>query len=198
MPTPIGHLLAGLAVAWSAEPPTPALRLKQALGRPLTLVCLALAVFPDLDLLYPPLHRSATHSVGATFLVAIIAAGVTGRVTRRINWRVVLACTAAYASHLLTDWLGVDRQYPPFGIQMLWPFDRTWYVSGWDVFLPVERRHPFSLVAVRTNVAAVTREIAILGTVVAAMWLAARWGGSRSSPGPQASTGSDPAARDHA
>ena len=198
MPTPIGHFLAGLAVAWSAEPPTAAQRLGQTLARPLTLVCLALAVLPDLDLLYPPLHRSATHSIGATLLVAIIAAGVTGRVTGRINWRVVLACTAAYASHLVADWLGTDRLYPPFGIQLFWPLNREWYISGWDVFLPVERRHPFSLIAMRTNVAAVAREIAILGSVVAATWLAARWRRPRSSSGPQGSARADPAARDHA
>jgi membrane-bound metal-dependent hydrolase YbcI (DUF457 family) len=198
MPSPIGHLLAGLVVAWSAEPPTAAQRLRQALVRPLTLVCLALAVLPDVDLLYPPLHRSATHSIGATLLVTIIAAGVTARVTGRINGRAVLACTAAYATHLVTDWMGTDRTFAPFGIQLLWPFDQTWYVSGWDVFLRVERRHPFSMAAIRTNLAAATREIAILGSIVAAIWLTARWRRSPSSRGPRESSAADPAARDHA
>ena len=99
-------------------------RWHELLARPLTLVCIALAVLPDIDLLYPPMHRTATHSVGAVVLVTIIAAGVTGWVTGRINWRIALVCAAAYASHILTDWLGTDRNYAPYGIQMFWPFGK--------------------------------------------------------------------------
>ena len=170
MPTPIGHALAGLAVAWSAEPPNKAQPLARALARPLTLACLTLAVLPDLDLLYPPVHRTATHSIGAVVLIAIIAAGVTGWVTGRINWRIAVTCAAACASHILTDWLGTDRNYAPYGIQMFWPFDHQWYISGWDVFLPVERRNPFSAATIRTNASAAIREIVILGALVLAIW----------------------------
>jgi hypothetical protein len=173
MPTPIGHALAGLAVAWSADPPNTTRPLAHTLARPLTLACVALAVLPDIDLLYPPLHRTATHSLGAAVLVTIMAAGVTGWVTGRINWRVAVACAAAYASHIVTDWLGTDRNYAPYGIQMFWPFDKGWYISGWDVFLPVERRNPFSAATIRTDVAAATREIVILGSVAVAIWFAA-------------------------
>lgn len=184
MPTPIGHALAGLAVAWSAEPPSEAQPLGRALGRalarPLTLVCIALAVLPDLDLLYPPVHRAATHSIGATLLVTIIAAGVTGWVTGRINWRIAFVCAAAHASHIVTDWLGTDRNFAPYGIQMFWPFDKGWYISGWDMFLPVERRNPFSVATIRVNMAAAIREIVILGPVVLAVWLAGRWRHDRS------------------
>ena len=174
MPTPIGHALAGLAVAWSAEPPNEPQPLRRALARPLTLVCIALAVLPDIDLLYQPMHRAATHSIGATILVTIIAAGVTGWVTGRINWRIALVCAAAYASHIVTDWLGTDRSYAPYGIQMFWPFDKGWYISGWDVFPPVERRNPFSVATIRLDVAAAIREIVILGAVVVGIRLAAQ------------------------
>ncbi len=184
MPTPIGHALAGLAVAWSAEPPKQAQPLARALARPLTLVCIALAVLPDLDLLYPPAHRTATHSVGAVVLITIIAAGVTGWVTGRINWRIALICAAAYASHILTDWLGTDRHYAPYGIQMFWPFGREWYISGWDVFLPVERRNPFSAETIRTDASAAIREIAILGSLA----LAIRFVRNRSSQSTQRSS----------
>jgi membrane-bound metal-dependent hydrolase YbcI (DUF457 family) len=180
MPTPIGHALAGLAVAWSAEPPSEAQPLGRALARPLTLVCIALAVLPDLDLLYPPVHRAATHSIGASLLVTIIAAGVTGWVTGRINWRIAFVCAAAHASHIVTDWLGTDRNFAPYGIQMFWPFDKGWYISGWDMFLPVERRNPFSPATMRTNIVAAIREIVILGSVVLAVWLAGRWRHGRS------------------
>ena len=174
MPTPIGHALAGLAVAWSANPPTEAQSLRRAFARPLTLVCIALAALPDLDLLYPPIHRAATHSIGATILVTIIAAGVTGWVTGRINWRIVFVCAAAHASHIVTDWLGTDRNYAPYGIQMFWPFDQGWYISGWDVFPPVERRNPFSAATIRTDLAAAVRELVILGSVVVGIRLAAQ------------------------
>jgi membrane-bound metal-dependent hydrolase YbcI (DUF457 family) len=173
MPTPIGHALAGLAVVWAAGPSHAVQQpLRRALARPLTLVCIALAVLPDIDLLYPPTHRTATHSVGAIIVVTIIAAGVTGWVTGRINWRIAVVCAAAYASHLVTDWLGADRNYAPYGIQMFWPFDKTWHISGWDVFPQVERRNLLSMATIRTDIAAALWEIVILGSVVLAVWLA--------------------------
>ena len=174
MPTPIGHALAGIAVAWSAESPTQPLRPGRSCLRPLTLVCVALAVLPDADLLYPPIHRTVTHSISTTILVTIIAAAVTAWVTGRISWRIVLACAAAHASHLLTDWLGTDRSYAPFGIQMFWPFGSGWYMSGWDIFLRVERRDPFSWPTLQTNLAAALREILVLGPVMSAIWLVRR------------------------
>ena len=174
MPTPIGHALAGIAVAWSAEPESRLSSVVRALGEPLTLVCVALAVLPDADLLYPPIHRSVTHSIGATILVAIVAASVTGWVTGKIQWRIVSVCAAAHASHLLLDWLGTDRNYSPFGIQLLWPFDQGWYQSGWDLFLQVERRDPLSFATIRVDVAAALREIAIVGSIVVAIWFSRR------------------------
>src|SRR5678815_1122307 len=37
----------------------------------LTLACVAIAVLPDIDLLYMPIHRTITHSVGAVLFVFI-------------------------------------------------------------------------------------------------------------------------------
>jgi len=134
-----------------------------------------------MDLLYPPLHRTATHSIGAVVMITIIAAGVTGWVTGRINWRIAAVCAAAYASHLVTDWLGADRNYAPYGIQMFWPFAKTWYISGWDVFPQVERRNLLSMATIRTDITAAIWEIVILGSVVLAVWLA-RTRSSRRNP----------------
>lgn len=174
MPSPIGHALAGVAVALAAGGQPKARTLAAFALHPLTLVCVALAALPDADLLYAPVHRSLTHSIGATILISIVAAAVTGWVTGRINWRIVLMCAAAHASHILTDWLGTDRNYAPFGIQMFWPFSRGWYVSGWDLFPPVERKDPFSVATIGANLAAALHEIIILGPVVVALWLARR------------------------
>src|SRR3954471_6751766 len=118
MPSPIGHSLAALTIRWAGRPssadPDPSTRAR--LVGPLSLACVAVAVLPDLDLLFYRWHRTVTHSVGMTLLLMIIAAGVTGKVTGRIVWRTVLLVGAAHASHLLLDWLGVDR-FPPRGLQ---------------------------------------------------------------------------------
>jgi inner membrane protein len=175
MPSPIGHTLAALAIRWIGRPAgrdpdaTPRARM---LG-PLSVACAAVAVLPDLDLLFYRWHRTVTHSVGATLIVMIIAAVVTGKVTGRIGWRVVLVVGAAHASHVLLDWLGVDR-LPPRGLQALWPFSQEWYISGWDIFLPTERRNALSVASLLTNLRAVIGEIAILGPIALVAWLATR------------------------
>jgi membrane-bound metal-dependent hydrolase YbcI (DUF457 family) len=82
MPSPIGHALAGVAVAWSAEQLPGSAGLKRPFPPGVVLACVALAVLPDADLVYMPMHRTVTHSIGATLLVTILAIAVTGKVTR--------------------------------------------------------------------------------------------------------------------
>jgi membrane-bound metal-dependent hydrolase YbcI (DUF457 family) len=138
MPSPLGHGLAGLAIGFAAEPATVA----QTSGTRLSsfaVVGAIVAASPDLDLMYPGFHRTITHSVGMTALVMIITAVVTGWVTGRIQWRWVLLVGAAHASHILMDWMGTDH-FAPAGLEALWPFSRTFYISGWDVFPATERR----------------------------------------------------------
>jgi membrane-bound metal-dependent hydrolase YbcI (DUF457 family) len=186
MPSPIGHALGGVAAAWSAEhlPASPSGQ--ESCGRistALTLVCAVLAAAPDLDLLVPGFHRTVTHSVAAAVLVMIIAAGVTGWVTRRNRsclwdvWRIAGICGLAYASHILLDWLGTDPN-PPFGIQALWPFSHQWFIAGWTIFPVTERRSFFSWAALATNTKAVAVEVIILGPLVLGLG-AFRAGGGR-------------------
>jgi membrane-bound metal-dependent hydrolase YbcI (DUF457 family) len=179
MPSPIGHALAGLATAWSVDlvpgdrawrtAPAAASWYKRA-GNGLTLACAALAAAPDLDLLIPRFHRSITHSVTAVAAAGLVAALVAARARRPVA-RVTAMCAGAWATHLLLDWLGVDRLYAPFGIQMLWPFSHAWFISGWDVFAATERHDVFGGAAIRENVAAVIQEVAIVGPVALAVWL---------------------------
>ncbi len=167
----------------------------------MTALCAALAAAPDLDLVYPPIHRTVTHSVGAILFVFIVAIAVTGWVTRpdrdssnggdgvsssfdggprrhaRIRWGVVWLCTAAYASHLLLDWLGSDPSWPA-GIQALWPFSRRWFISGLNVFPYLERREMLSITSILINIKAIAGEILIMGPIV----LAIGWLRSRRSP----------------
>jgi membrane-bound metal-dependent hydrolase YbcI (DUF457 family) len=155
MPSPIGHAIAGVAVAWSARQPR------------LAPICAGLAALPDIDLILPARHRSYTHSLTAVLLVTIVAAAVTGKVTR---WRTALICGAAYGSHLVLDWLGADT-HPPPGIQLLWPLSDRWFKSGWNVFPETARLHLFSAAALRQNALAIAQELAILLPILALVWL---------------------------
>ena len=95
MPSPLGHALGGIAVAWAVDllPGTPTWRTAgrgesfyRRAGGALTLICAGLAVAPDADL-FLSTHRTATHSMTAVAMVTIVAAVVTGWVTRRSGLR---------------------------------------------------------------------------------------------------------------
>jgi len=177
MPSPIGHALAGIAAAWIVDlvpgrrawrtaPASASWYLRARDG--LTAACAAVAAAPDLDLVIHQ-HRTFMHSVGAAILVGLIGGAIAARRSRPIV-RVALMCGAAYATHILLDWLGTDRA-PPYGIQALWPFSDVWYLSNLDVFGPTERRAFLSVPALLLNTITVVREIAILGPIVWGIWL---------------------------
>jgi membrane-bound metal-dependent hydrolase YbcI (DUF457 family) len=165
MPSPIGHMLAGVGVAWTAEAVT-----RRALPPRTVVTCAILAALPDADLLGPGMHRTATHSLTAVLTVFIVAAVVTGQVTR---WRTAMLCAAAYASHLLLDWLGVDN-FPPRGIQLLWPFSDRWVISDLDIFRQTARHYLWTAPVIRTNLLAIAQEIAIFVPILFALRLVAR------------------------
>ena len=166
MPSPIGHAIAGAAVAWGGDALAP-LSTNRASSTRLVATCAALAAVADLDLIIPRYHRSYSHSVIAVLLVFIVAARVTGEVQRR--WRTAILCAAAYASHLVLDWLGADT-LPPFGLQALWPFSTHFFISGFGVFAEVERRHPFALATIAQNLRAAAQEVAVVAPLAFALW----------------------------
>ena len=177
MPSPIGHVLAGAAVAYAGDAID---RRRSPFG--LIATCALLGAVADLDLLLPRYHRSFTHSLTAVAFIFIVAAAVTGEVTRlrasrfggqggaQARWRVALICACAYASHLLLDWLGSDR-LPPHGLQVFWPFVKRYFMSGLDVFAETERRHPFSGPTIVQNLWAAAQEVVILAPITGALWL---------------------------
>ena len=143
MPSPLGHILGGIAAGWLVGGHRPAggasgagAGLAPASSRrwPDAVVFGALGAAPDLDLLVG-LHSMYTHSVGAAALVAAGAYAMRGE--RRARW--ALACGAAVASHILLDWLGSDTT-PPIGIMALWPFSSGFYQSSLWLFPAVSRR----------------------------------------------------------
>ncbi len=175
MPSPIGHALAGIAVAWSAD-----LADHHHSSAGTVAVCAALAALPDADLLVPGAHRTATHSLTAAVIVFIVvfivAAFVTGQVTatgpgraRRPAIATAAIASLAYASHLLLDWLGADN-FPPRGIQLFWPFSHRWYISDLDVFRQTARQHFLTAPIIRQNIVAVAQELALLLPLLLAIW----------------------------
>lgn len=186
MPSPLGHSLAGLAVAWFVQPESatsgppgahhavgsPSPRHRTPFTGTVWFWCALTAALPDIDLIIPQAHRSATHSVTASLLIFIVTVVVTGKVTPRPAWGLATALAVAHASHLLLDWLGSDR-FPPFGLQAFWPFSDRFYISGVDLFPPVERRllrpEAFSV-----NAYAALAEVLIAGPVALTAWFTAR------------------------
>jgi hypothetical protein len=155
-------MLAGLGVAWTAEALT-----RRPVSATTAATCALLGALPDADLAGPGMHRTATHSLTAVLVVFIVAAAVTGQVTR---WRIAMVCAAAYASHLLLDWLGVDG-FPPRGIQLLWPFSPAWYISDLDVFRQTARHYLWTAPVIRTNLLAIAQELALLLPILYGLWL---------------------------
>jgi membrane-bound metal-dependent hydrolase YbcI (DUF457 family) len=202
MPSPIGHAIAGVALSWAAQGIAPRLTpdltsLRQDLGGPpeqqrkpsvgpaptfvrkhaLTLTCVALAVLPDIDLLYMPLHRRMTHSVGAVLVVFIVATAVTGWVTRRFGTRAVaigVVCAAAVASHVLMDWLSLDAQLP-YGVQALWPFTDQWYIAPRAIFPGTERRELLAAWSQTANARAIVWEVGVMTPIAAAAGIMRRY-----------------------
>jgi LexA-binding, inner membrane-associated putative hydrolase len=173
MPTPVGHAVAGLATAWffDTRAPGPSRRLST-----LTAACVTAAVFPDVDILIHS-HRTYTHSVGAV-LVAGIVAMVASRARRRSSnerreardrigaLALGAIVAAAYATHILLDWLAKDSA-PPFGLMALWPFSSRFYLSHADIFLEVSRRYWKPAEFIFGNLKAVVWELVLLGPLAA-------------------------------
>ncbi len=177
MPSPVGHALGGFAFGWLAAR-------SSRLDRPVlaALIFAGLGAVPDVDILVEGTHRLYTHSIAAVGLVALLAAiglrRVDGRLADASSRRaLVIAATAAYASHLLLDWLGDDRSVP-IGIRALWPFTDAYFQSELRWFPPVERRYwlPGFWTA---NLRAIGWEMLVLMPLAAmAVWVRARQTGS--------------------
>jgi inner membrane protein len=168
MPSTIGHALAGVTVAWAADALAPDSKPSQERSSALTVAAAAIASAPDLDLVFD-VHRTVTHSIGATILVAAVAATV-AVITRAPVLRIATVCAAAHASHIFLDWLSVDR-FPPYGLQALWPFSHEWFISGKDWFRQTDHTHALTRQGMRTNLLAVGQEVAILGPIAWGVWL---------------------------
>ena len=179
MPTPIAHGLGAIAAsslvaaASSLVPGGPVSRraFEAAIARigPRRGIAgiAGLGMLPDADLLLG-MHRSITHSLGAT----ILAGAVAGAITPTARLPVALTAATAFASHVLLDWLGTDPS-SPYGIMAWWPWTTDFYLSEAQVFMRVCREY-WMLECWRHNFLAVCRELAVLVPVTGAALLVAR------------------------
>jgi inner membrane protein len=168
MPSPLGHVLGGVAAGWLvAGAPARGGRSAARVRTAMTYACLG--ALPDIDLLIG-VHRGPTHSIGAA-VIAGIAVGVVRYLgghprSMRATLTVAVACAAAFGSHVLLDWLSSDNS-APIGIMALWPLDHTYYASDLHVFMAISRRYYHGWTFVWQNLLAIAREVAILGPIVA-------------------------------
>lgn len=153
MPSPVGHVLGGIAAGWTLAPDHTA--------RTAVLVGFAGAA-ADLDLLVGT-HRGPTHSIGA----ALLTWAVVSLLTRNLRWG--SAMSAAWGSHVLLDWLATDTS-PPVGEMALWPLTRSYYESSLHLFPAISRRYWLAEFWMY-NLKALAIELMILGPVT---WLATR------------------------
>jgi membrane-bound metal-dependent hydrolase YbcI (DUF457 family) len=136
VPSPVGHALGAIVAGWGVVP-----------RREMTgaAILAAVAVAPDLDLLFPATHRGPSHSIGAVVLAGLlvwsaVAATPLGRTGRRDAARWAAAAALAWGSHILLDWLSNDTR-PPLGVMALWPFTHDYYKASIEIFPPVSRRY---------------------------------------------------------
>ncbi len=162
MPTPLGHALAGVAVAWAGDRVAPAARPSPA-SSTLPAVCALVAAAPDVDLFFGA-HRTFSHSVAFAALVWI-GAWLATRSRRLPAVRIATLCAAAYGSHLLLDWLGKDTSTPG-GLMLWWPFTRVYSRSGVDLFAEVSRRYWDPQEFILGNLRSLALEVAILAPVL--------------------------------
>ena len=162
MPSPVGHVLAAVTVGCLVQRTMAGGRLS---AREVMLFG-ALGVAPDLDL-FAGMHSGPTHGLGAAVLAASLAWLPLKLVcTSSGRGRLALACTLAYASHILLDWLGTDSS-PPIGIMALWPFSQAYVESSLHLFPAVSRRIHQPELFWSQNLKALSWELLLLGPLAA-------------------------------
>ncbi len=167
MPSPVAHALAGVAV-YAALAPGAGPRRDRA---PWGLAALA-GVAADLDFLPGLLvgdpsrwHHWASHSVAAAAVFTLLAVPLTGRALGSPGRRAAILA-AAYASHLVLDWLTVDRTVPR-GIPLLWPLSDAVFLAPVLVFTDIHHGASWQAFVNWHNVRAMATEAVGVGVPVA-------------------------------
>lgn len=165
MPSPVGHSLAGLAVAGALGTTGPAA----------LVAALVAANLPDIDYLIAGRHGGRSHSLGAS----VLCGAASGLALLPAGWSLGMGFAlgaAACASHVLLDYLGkTPEDAERGGIPVFWPVSRQHYASPRHVFRTIVARRGSGSILTRlvnrSNARAIVREGAILGPVVLVAWL---------------------------
>lgn len=130
---------------------------------------------PDIDFLPGLLmgepnrfHHGFSHTLGAAFLVALIA-GIIFHLWKEKFWAVTIVTFFSYYSHVFMDYFTEDFRLP-FGVMLLWPFDSTYYISKVLIFKKVFRSDLsstfFSTFFSRANIETFVWEAFIMGVII--------------------------------
>jgi len=171
MALPIAHAAAGYLVARAARRPPGSGRSSIGAWRRAA-VFMIIGNLPDLDFLIgfaigrPGLvHRGFSHTLLAAVLFGIATGAFASWRGRERFTPAALALGAAYASHILLDWLSNDTR-PPLGVMALWPFSYDYYKASIEIFPPVSRRYWESRFWIY-NLRAVVVEVIVLAPITA-------------------------------
>jgi membrane-bound metal-dependent hydrolase YbcI (DUF457 family) len=185
----VGHFIGGVAAGWLVAGAPDAATKSRTRTRTWWREGLffgILGALPDFDLIAGQ-HRGPSHSLTAAVIVGLVVCAVqasrqrTGAVRARADAAFLgAASAAAYASHVLLDWLGTDTSYP-IGIMALWPFSHRHYESAVHLFLSTSRRYDAGWPFVEQNLMALTRELIVLVPVLVLVAFARRVIPARSS-----------------
>jgi membrane-bound metal-dependent hydrolase YbcI (DUF457 family) len=137
MPSPIGHMLSGLAIV--AVHRKRVLRLDRE-----TLFILVCVVLPDIDFIFGFIegnpnayHHQFTHSFFFAVVVGTLLGIISMRSCRHFS-RPALLFTAAIALHIVLDLFAVDKS-APYGAQIFWPFSDEYFIAPVQIFSDVVR-----------------------------------------------------------
>jgi inner membrane protein len=135
-----------------------------------------IANLPDLDLIprllfgeISSLHRQWTHSLIAALAFGLLIAGLVrfwkGNSTFYGLWGGIV-----YLSHIVLDVL-LDDPSPPHGVQLLWPFSESYFMSPVTPFTSFSYSNPkvgiIGMFFVPHNLATMARELALMAPWVA-------------------------------
>jgi inner membrane protein len=171
LPSPVGHSLAGIAAYLLARNGHVGCR------REYLFICsVVIANLPDLDLIprllfgeTSSLHRQWTHSLTATFGFGLLIAGL-ARFWQGNSTFYGLWAGTVYLSHIVLDML-LDDPSPPHGVQLLWPFSESYFISPITPFASFSYTNPkigiIGMFFVPHNLATMARELALMAPWVA-------------------------------
>ena len=168
MPSPVGHALGGVICALVLGGDRPELGragpVRRIVRDPLVRMAAVAAMLPDLDFLWGR-HNMETHSLGAAVLAGVVILAW----SRWRDPRMAVVVAAAWASHVLFDWLGSDDT-PPLGVMALWPLSSAFFFADAFVFDAISRRYWLAGFW-RHNLWAVATETVTLGPLAGAIAL---------------------------